>query len=240
MTVLERRARAQARRLGIREPSRRPLPRSERSLARRAGELEHVVAFLRESRELAPTIDRPSVEATVSDPSPLQRTVRRVVRESLRLGIAPPRPPRPAAEPDALSAQVETWRDIDAWLARRGERRRPAELNASAAAVAMDQRGTPYAWGGASPSGFDCSGLVSFAFARVGKTVPHNTNAIWSAFRKVPRSGLRVGDMVFFSGLGHVGIYVGGGRYVHSPHSGDVVRVEPLASRDDYVGAVRA
>ena len=91
----------------------------------------------------------------------------------------------------------------------------------------MDQRGTPYAWGGASPGGFDCSGLVSFAFARVGKTVPHNTNAIWSAFRKVPRSGLRVGDMVFFSGLGHVGIYVGGGRYVHSPHSGDVVRVEP-------------
>ena len=70
--------------------------------------------------------------------------------------------------------------------------------------------------------------------------MPHNTNAIWSAFPKVPRSGLRLGDMVFFSGLGHVGIYVGDGRFVHSPHSGDVVRVEPLASRDDYVGAVRA
>jgi cell wall-associated NlpC family hydrolase len=240
VTALERRVEGQARRLGIRVPARRALPRSEGNLARRAAELEHVVAFLRGRRELAPSLERPSVAASAARDTPLQRIFRRAARESVRLGIAPPPPPRASAEAAELSAQTETWRDVGAWLARRSEDRRPAEVNASAAAVAMEYRGTPYVYGGASPSGFDCSGLVSFAFARVGTTVPHNTNAIWGAFPKVPRKDLRVGDLVFFSGLGHVGIYVGRGRYVHSPHSGDVVRVEPLASRDDYVGAVRA
>lgn len=240
VTALERRVEGQARRLGISAPEPRPLPRSEQGLARRASELNHVVAFLRGRRELAPALERPSVAASAARDTPLQRIFRRAVRESVRLGIAPPSPPRPSAEAAELSAQTETWRDVGAWLARRSERQRPAEVNASAAAVAMEYRGTPYVYGGAGPSGFDCSGLVSFAFARVGTTVPHNTNAIWGAFPKVPRKALRVGDLVFFSGLGHVGIYVGGGRYVHSPHSGDVVRVEALAGRDDYVGAVRA
>jgi cell wall-associated NlpC family hydrolase len=240
VTGLERRARWQARRLGIRVPARLPLPRSERRLVRRATELDHVVAFLRERRELAPSIDRPTVRAPATGPAPLRRTFRRAARESVRLGIAPPRPPWPAASPAARSAQTERWRDIDMWLGRRSERRRPAELNASAAALAMDYRGTPYVWGGAGPGGFDCSGLAAYAFARVGKAVPHNTNAIWSAFPKVPRSGLRPGDMVFFSGLGHMGIYIGDGGFVHAPHTGDVVKVESLASRGDYVGAVRA
>lgn len=238
VSALERRARVQARRLGLRAPAPRPLPDSEAGLARRAAQLAHVVAFLSDRRELAPALERSAVEASAGA-TPLERAVRRVRRASLRLGIAPPPAPRPAAHADGLAEQIATWRDVDAWLAHRSELRRPAERNAEAAAVAMEYRGTPYVYGGGSPSGFDCSGLVSFAYARVGTAMPHNTNAIWSAFRKVPRRDLRVGDMVFFSGLGHMGIYVGRGRYVHSPHSGDVVRVEALAARDDYVGAVR-
>jgi cell wall-associated NlpC family hydrolase len=104
----------------------------------------------------------------------------------------------------------------------------------------MEQRGTPYVYGGGGPGGFDCSGLASYAFAQVGMALPHNTHAIWGALPKVPRRSLRPGDMVFFSGLGHMGIYVGEGRFVHAPRTGEVVRVEALASRDDYVGAVRA
>jgi cell wall-associated NlpC family hydrolase len=103
----------------------------------------------------------------------------------------------------------------------------------------MQYLGVPYVWGGASPSGFDCSGLASYAYAQIGKSVPHYTGAIWSAFPQVPSDQLQPGDMVFFNGLGHMGIYIGGGQYVHAPHTGDVVKVSSLGERSDYVGAVR-
>jgi cell wall-associated NlpC family hydrolase len=111
--------------------------------------------------------------------------------------------------------------------------------NAAAASVAMQYLGVPYVWGGASPSGFDCSGLASYAYAQIGKSVPHYTGAIWAAFPKVPSDQLEPGDLVFFNGLGHMGIYIGGGQYVHAPHTGDVVKVSSLGERSDYVGAVR-
>ncbi|MGE0027734.1 MAG: C40 family peptidase [Thermoleophilia bacterium] len=115
-----------------------------------------------------------------------------------------------------------------------------AVRNARAARIALRYLGTPYVYGGGSPAGFDCSGLVSYAYGQVGVAMDHNTDAIWGAYPKVPRDQLQIGDMVFFSGLGHMGIYVGRGRYVHAPHSGEVVEVAPMAGRDDYVGAVRA
>ncbi len=111
--------------------------------------------------------------------------------------------------------------------------------NAAAASVAMRYLGVPYRWGGASPSGFDCSGLASYAYAQIGKSVPHYTVAIWNAFPKVPSGQLQVGDLVFYRGLGHMGIYIGGGQYVHAPQTGDVVKVSGLNDRSDYVGAVR-
>jgi cell wall-associated NlpC family hydrolase len=77
-------------------------------------------------------------------------------------------------------------------------------------------------------------------YAQVGKSVPHYTGAIWSEFPKVPEGNLEAGDMVFFNGGGHMGIYIGSGQYVHAPHTGDVVRVANLGDRGDYMGAVRA
>jgi cell wall-associated NlpC family hydrolase len=111
--------------------------------------------------------------------------------------------------------------------------------NAAAASVAMQYLGTPYVWGGASPGGFDCSGLASYAYAQIGKSVPHYTVAIYNAFPKVPADQLQPGDMVFFRGLGHMGIYIGGGQMVHAPQTGDVVKVSAMSDRGDYVGAVR-
>ena len=110
--------------------------------------------------------------------------------------------------------------------------------NAQAARIALQYLGVPYVWGGASPSGFDCSGLATYVFAKVGKSVPHYTGAIWAAFPRVT-GPLQPGDLVFFHGLGHMGIYLGGGQMVHAPHTGDVVKVSPLAGRTNYVGAVR-
>ena len=111
--------------------------------------------------------------------------------------------------------------------------------NAAAASAAMSQLGVPYRWGGASPSGFDCSGLASWAYAQIGKSVPHYTVAAYNAFPKVPSSQLQPGDLVFFRGLGHMGIYIGGGQYVHAPQTGDVVKVSSVGGRGDYVGATR-
>ena len=112
--------------------------------------------------------------------------------------------------------------------------------NAEAARIALQYQGVPYVWGGASPSGFDCSGLASYAFAKVGKSVPHYTGAIWAAFPRVPYDQLQAGDLVFFHGLGHMGIYIGNGQMVHAPHTGDVVRIANMADRSgSYVGAVR-
>jgi cell wall-associated NlpC family hydrolase len=111
--------------------------------------------------------------------------------------------------------------------------------NAGAASIALRYLGVPYVWGGASPSGFDCSGLASYVYAQIGKSVPHYTGAIYGAFPHVPSDQLQAGDLVFFNGLGHMGIYLGNGQYVHAPHTGDVVKVSSMGGRSDYVGAVR-
>ena len=110
-----------------------------------------------------------------------------------------------------------------------------------AAAIAARYLGVPYRWGGASPSGFDCSGLVSYAFAQLGVSVPHSSYAQWGMGSAVSRDQLQPGDLVFFDGLGHVGIYIGGGQFVHAPHTGDVVRVSTLTGwfASTYVGARR-
>jgi cell wall-associated NlpC family hydrolase len=107
--------------------------------------------------------------------------------------------------------------------------------------IAMRYLGTPYVWGGASPSGFDCSGFVMYVYAQMGVSLPHYTGAQWNVGVPVSRGDLQPGDLVFFDGLGHVGIYVGGGQFIHAPHSGDVVRISSLSGwyADTYVGARR-
>jgi cell wall-associated NlpC family hydrolase len=97
-----------------------------------------------------------------------------------------------------------------------------------AAAVAARYLGVPYRWGGASPSGFDCSGLVTYVYAQLGISLPHYTVAQWNATIAISPSELQPGDLVFFDGLGHVGIYIGANEFIHAPHAGDVVRVSSL------------
>ncbi len=89
----------------------------------------------------------------------------------------------------------------------------------------------PYRWGGFSPAtGFDCSGLVYWTYSRLGIGLPHSSYALFDMGRRVARSRMRPGDVLIFSGLGHVGIYIGRGRMVHAPHSGTVVQVVRLGS----------
>jgi cell wall-associated NlpC family hydrolase len=97
--------------------------------------------------------------------------------------------------------------------------------------LAVEMVGTPYRWGGESPSsGFDCSGLVRWAYGRVGIELPHNSYALFGEGRRVRASRMEPGDILFFEGLGHVGLYVGNGRMVHSPETGRTVEVVRLAA----------
>jgi cell wall-associated NlpC family hydrolase len=108
--------------------------------------------------------------------------------------------------------------------------------------VAMQYLGTPYRWGGSSPStGFDCSGFVMYVFSRVGVSLPRVVSAQWTVGVPVSRSELQPGDIVFFNGLGHDGIYIGGNQFIHSPHTGDVVKISSITGyySSGWVGARR-
>jgi cell wall-associated NlpC family hydrolase len=111
--------------------------------------------------------------------------------------------------------------------------KRPERISiaARAVAIARSQLGAPYRWGGASPAGFDCSGLVMWVYRRLGVSLPHNAAALYGVGRSVPRRALRPGDLLFFHGLGHVGLYIGRGRMIHAPQSGRTVEIQPLAMR---------
>jgi len=118
----------------------------------------------------------------------------------------------------------------------------PPPTHTSVAGIALSQLGTPYVWAGAAPGGFDCSGLVVWAYAQVGVSLPHSSYALYTYGVPVSRDQLAPGDLVFFDGLGHVGIYIGGGQFVEAPHAGSVVQISNLSGAwyaATYVGARR-
>ena len=113
-------------------------------------------------------------------------------------------------------------------------------LGLRAVQIANHLTGVPYRWGGASPrAGFDCSGFVQYVYGRVGIELPHYAAGQYGHGRRVSRGALRAGDLVFFSGLGHVGIYAGGGKFIHAPRRGTTVRWSRLSSHGSYYGARR-
>ena len=115
----------------------------------------------------------------------------------------------------------------------------PPTVGERAVALARSQLGVPYVYGGASPAGFDCSGLVMWVYGRLGVDLPHNAAALYGVGRPVPTSQLRPGDLVFFHGLGHVGIYIGRGRMIHAPQTGRSVEIEALGERSGAVVGAR-
>jgi peptidoglycan DL-endopeptidase CwlO len=104
---------------------------------------------------------------------------------------------------------------------------------------ALDKVGDPYVWGAAGPDAFDCSGLVVWAYAQEGISLPHYTGSLWNSGMHVSRDQLEPGDLVFFfPDISHVGIWIGNGLMVDAPQTGQDVQVQPVFW-DEYVGAVR-
>ena len=120
----------------------------------------------------------------------------------------------------------------------------PGGSTSGVVSLALQYLGVPYLWGGATPSGFDCSGLVQYVYAQLGVSLPHNTVAQWDdpIAASIPRDQLQPGDLVFFNRLDHVGIYIGGGYIIDAPHTGTDVRIDSLSEgwyAANYDGAKR-
>lgn len=107
-----------------------------------------------------------------------------------------------------------------------------------AVVVAMGQIGKPYRFGGLGPSTFDCSGLTKYAYGLVGIQLPHSAAGQYHSGTRIARGQLQPGDLIFWRGLGHVGIYVGGGRMVHAPATGLLVTIASI-DQGGFYGAVR-
>ena len=167
---------------------------------------------------------------------------------------APPAPTAPPASTAPHASTASTAPTADTVPAGSGS----ASAAQRAIDAAMDYLGTPYAWGGggtrgpgpgidpdAGVIGFDCSGLTQYAYGRAGIQIPRNSKAQYAALPKVSSNSLQAGDLVFWGSdagdpgsITHVALYLGGGRIVQAPQSGDVVKVSDMWWRN-YVGAVR-
>ncbi|HKA38614.1 MAG TPA: C40 family peptidase [Burkholderiales bacterium] len=144
-------------------------------------------------------------------------------------GCSSTRHPVPEADRSATRPGGGTQGEMQ----RAGARAADGDVGASAAQNALAMRGKPYRYGGYSPQGFDCSGLVHYSYARAGGSLPRNTNGLWTRSRAIDRGEIRPGDLLFFHQDGkrnsHVAIYIGSNRFVHAPSSGKQVSTASLS-----------
>jgi peptidoglycan DL-endopeptidase CwlO len=190
-----------------------------------------------------------SIESQIAEQNRLLSSVKdeiaRMRAEEARRQAALAAQARARAQAAALAAQIEQNATQEAYDAATFEPAYdpnvPAPRYGSVVAIALQYLGVPYVWGGSSPStGFDCSGFTSYVFAQIGVSLPHHAASQFAYGTPVSWDQLAPGDLVFFSGLGHVGIYIGGGQFVHAPHTGDVVRISSLSERaGSFVGGRR-
>ncbi|MFF8411385.1 C40 family peptidase [Streptomyces omiyaensis] len=151
--------------------------------------------------------------------------------------------PATAAGPGAPAAGATTAGATTARADRGSGDRAPVTAATGRAAAALSfaraQIGKPYVWGATGPSGYDCSGLTQAAWRAAGVSLPRTTYTQINAGRRVSRSELAPGDLVFFySGISHVGLYIGGGRMIHAPRPGSPIRVAPIDEMP-FAGATR-
>jgi cell wall-associated NlpC family hydrolase len=168
-----------------------------------------------------------------------EAVIRAVLRAALALVLVALVLTVALARPEAAAADRAPGVDKRTHAAKKRAKNRISR-GLRAVRIANKLTGIPYVWGGASPrSGFDCSGLVQYVYGKLGISLPHYTVSQYRHGRSVARSRLRPGDLVFFHGLGHVGIYAGHGKYIHAPRRGSTVRWASLASHPGYYGARR-
>jgi cell wall-associated NlpC family hydrolase len=187
-----------------------------------------------------------AIESTLAEQNQLLASVKDEIAEmraeEQRRQAALAEQARAQAQAAQLAAQASSQQTYDdAVVVPTYDADLPAARYGGVVGIALQYLGIPYVWGGSSPStGFDCSGFTSYVFAQVGVSLPHHAASQYSMGTPVSYDQLAPGDLVFFSGLGHVGIYIGQGQFVHAPHTGEVVSISSLGERaGSYVGARR-
>ncbi|WGW12669.1 C40 family peptidase [Saxibacter everestensis] len=175
-------------------------------------------------------------EASASESAPVNNAALTVdsaqVRFSQETFAAKPAPkPEPEPERDTAPASRDSERKAPAAESTSDENAKPQGKNAaSVVSIAKRYLGVPYVWGGSSPSGFDCSGFTGYVYKQVGVDLPRTSSAQRGAGKIVSQSEAKAGDLVWHSG--HIGIYLGDGKKIHSPQTGDVVKISDLSSSD--------
>jgi peptidoglycan DL-endopeptidase CwlO len=193
--------------------------KQEQVVAERAARKDEIEATLAQRQELLSSIKDQIAELQAAE---RRRQARIDAAAQARVASAPATASQPAVENSPTGA--------------------PPAKYGGVVGIAMQYLGTPYQYGGSSPStGFDCSGFVMYVFSRVGVSLPRTVSTQYAVGVAVSQSELQPGDLVFFNGLGHVGISIGGNQFIHSPHTGDVVKISSITGwyADTWVGARR-
>lgn len=160
----------------------------------------------------------------------------RLAKNEAKLSVAYAR--QVARERAAALGNESGWIPPPGWVPPPGGR-------PEAVTLAMKEIGKPYVWGAEGPDSFDCSGLMLYVYRQLGIEIPRVSRDQYWAGMRVTRTQLLPGDLVFFSysgspsGIHHVGMYIGSGKFIHAPHSGDVVKISDLDTRSGFVGGTR-
>jgi cell wall-associated NlpC family hydrolase len=233
---------------------------ADRAAQEDASVLRQVTAFRKEVRERQARLreTKRKVSQLVAERAAARASVEAQLSQRRQL-LASVREEVSRLEAQERARQAQLRQQLEARLAAQREQEAAAALPVAPASVpstsspvavpsrgnvvsiAMQYLGVPYVWGGASPSGFDCSGFTMYVYAQIGVSLPHYTGAQYAMGVAVPRDQLQPGDLVFFDGLGHEGMYIGNNQFIHAPHTGDVVKISSIAGwyASTYVGARR-
>lgn len=175
------------------------------------------------AKQIATSVDSAQLAKGTVEKLTVNQEVTSAVAEPTQSNVAAKVSTAPAAATPTQNTQRSSSESAETFVGRD-----LGKADGTAVGIAMQYRGVPYVWGGQTPSGFDCSGFVGYVYRQLGYSLPRSANAIAAAGTKLPLSQAQPGDILWHNK--HVAIYIGGGKLIHAPKPGDVVKVAPIYS----------